>query len=205
MKTETKTKLTLPYNDQYFLDLYGISDLDEKCESLPRTYRDLIENEKLDAAYHEAGHAVVGVLLGYCIPRCQIFPSNSKSILENHSWIGNCSLTPQSIDEHYAVFAAAGKVAELIREEEWYDSSDFKHCHDMEALEDLNLGLSPSDMDGISCSDNIEETFAEAHSQLREYWSVVQRVAEALMKQYVLTHGELIDLLDDFYKPQKEA
>ena len=206
MNTRYNIKTNPLYNDQYFLDLYGILDLDEECKPYPRIYRNLIESEKLDAAFHEAGHAAVGILLGYYIPRCQIFPSNSKSILEEKSWVGNCSFSPQSIDEDFAVFSAAGKVAETINDGAWDDVSVLlRHCYDIEDFEDLDLGLSASDLKGISGSANIQETFNKAHSLLVKNWGAVQRVAEALMEQCILTQDDLVEVLGDFHATQKGA
>ena len=127
-----------------------------------------------------------------------------ETFLKEHSWGGNCSFYPQPLNEDFAVFSAGGKVAELIKAGKWQDTSDLlMHCYDIEDLEEM--GFSPSDMDGISVSDNIEETFHEAHRLVSEHWSMVERVSEALLKQYVVTYEELIDFLDDSNETQKGA
>ena len=147
--------------------------------------RSIEELDKRDAAFHEAGHAIVAIALKSRWVRAWIWKNDTENPLEENTWRGKCTSHNED-PESKAIIGIAGAVAEAIVKGEWDDCWVFDFCE---------WDLSASDAEMIEGWD-VEHIAEKAHHILMEKWHQVECIASELIKEDSLTDGMILDLIE---------
>jgi ATP-dependent Zn protease len=131
-------------------------------------------------AYHEAGHAVVALLLGFSVEGIGIDDQGGYCI-----WNETLYVNQDVFPEHWAAVNLAGSVAKEIATGE--PDSDRVSQDDL-IVRSLSLG-----------TEGLEELLSRARAQaeeiLRTAWSIVQTLARALLEYRQLQGEQIQDLV----------
>jgi hypothetical protein len=164
----------------------GLDLASEEAFNLLLTPEEIREEEKQDkikAAYHEAGHAVVAISLGSNLVRANITPTHTNQPWGERQWIGSCSRMRDPKEAPH-VIGIAGVVAEAILANEW--DENFGDYLDL-------TEISESDAEHLTES-NCDEASFRAYHILHRQWDFVVRVADALISEESLTDWQILQM-----------
>ena len=138
-------------------------------------------------AYHEAGHAVINLVIGYKVEKATIRPR--YSLLGYVNWDGRTS--DDKVDEAIAKIKSnlAGPLAEQLINPEQFDN--------------LILNGSRGDWQRVRkaarqiANGMIDRLILETRALVQEHRSAIERVANALLEHEVLTGKEIQGLFDE--------
>ncbi len=151
------------------------------------------ERNKELAAYHEAGHAVVAHALGVEV--------EGVSIVQDEGNLGHTTTPrPDNVDssdeeasadlEKHLITGVAGAASEELFTEELSELPG----KDMAGVAKLLMGLEDA---GAPVQADSEEALDEAKSILRENWSSVQALAEALLEHEELDREGVLAVIGE--------
>jgi ATP-dependent Zn protease len=164
--------------------------------------------QRICNAYHEAGHAVVGHVLGRIIKEVTIAPSVA-TCAETPEVSGYCEFDveaeeaqgitqwgPASDHPHSIAVMLAGAVAyvRLCHERGWGITEQLSGTsHDVQAAEFASMRMSKTEL-GRKRLFNREER--RAIEVVTEQWEVVEAVAEALLTHGALDEAEVSEIIE---------
>ena len=177
--------------------------------------RDNAKRERSSTAYHEAGHAVVGLALKMPIAFVTIKPKKTGSL-------GHISQAPvrHSVGEVYARGSYRKPIADASEQDAFGNPvSDDDNTRDWHAETVMSMAggaaeaefskegdwrklWSPSDKRCISWArgklgdkaGSIEEYEAECQKLIKQHWPMIEAVAAKLMKEETLSGGDVYDV-----------
>ena len=144
-------------------------------------------------AYHEAGHAVVGVLLGMPVERVTILPGRRQlhgvrrrtkgaAILKVRRTVAGCRKNAES------------SLAGPLVEERFLNAKSRQDVIDLDTLE--ALALAPKCRRGNDAAyDWLADRAEKARRLIDKHWSMIGSVAACLLERKTLTHAELKDVM----------
>lgn len=157
----------------------------------------MMEKTKLAAtAYHEAGHAIVTLCLGYPVHHVTIEPGDDYTgVCRSDNPLFDCDLeidgpgTATDRRVRHRLFAAfAGPLAERRFDPEGFNIED--SSADYEVIFDLVLRLGGGD-------NNVGEKLeAQADALVLKHWPLIDRAARALLERTTLSGADLAELID---------
>ena len=151
----------------------------------PAEIEEAKKRDKINAAHHEAGHAVVAILLGSTLVRANITPTHTKQPWGERHWIGSCTRRSDARDKLHLI-GIAGVIAEAILSNEWHENFG----------DSLDLSeISESDAEHLT-EGNVDEASFRAYHILHWHWDFVIRIAQALIEEESLTDWQIIQLRD---------
>jgi ATP-dependent Zn protease len=135
---------------------------------------------KQEAAYHEAGHAVIAGALGYKVRLVIIDPNGGGEC--------QCDDPPEEERERKIMLCFAGPAAQRKHEpgswKGWHGNDDYR-----KAVE-LVQGLGVSD-------ERLNALIRETHGLVERHWARIERFAHVLLERGTLQAGEIDALLAD--------
>jgi hypothetical protein len=135
---------------------------------------------KQEAAYHEAGHAVIAGALG-CKVRLVIIDPNGGGECQ-------CDDPPEGERERKIMLCFAGPAAQRKHEpgswKGWHGNDDYR-----KAVE-LVQGLGVSD-------ERVSALIRETHGLVEQHWARIERFAHVLLERGTLQAGEIDALFAD--------
>jgi ATP-dependent Zn protease len=149
-------------------------------------------------AYHEAGHAVVGHVLGFFI--------ETASIIESEGYGGEVTFADEppdpDADEHRYLayrerelgFTLGGPVAQghYLEGDAAFTPADYAYGDDWDIITDCVRDLAGEDLDEGEWV--LQEATTRAYQILTQNWTHVEAVAKALMKHGLLDRPQLLPL-----------
>jgi hypothetical protein len=177
---------------------------------------------KVDAAYHEAGHAVIARTLGIRVPCVALFPltegSSAVALSSSAAWDAREDDAPSQIAAHEkdAEVALAGPLAQFRyrpfkSRDHWAD--DLQNASSATGwMVMLEEGCAPVDnapgrVVGTLNPDQNAKAFellkrvrSQSDALVAEHWPAIERVAQALLQRPLLDEAELDALIAD--RPQ---
>jgi ATP-dependent Zn protease len=158
-------------------------------------------------AYHEAGHAVAGRVLGRCIEAVSLIPPGDVPWAVPHAgsyckfdmWAegasdnGDWTLTDRP--ERIAILLAGAVAFVYLCQERGWEVSSLRDgsAHDLQEAESLCGRLEPTEQERKHLFD-VQE--AVALELIADFWPEVKRVAAALLLQGTLSGDEVHRLID---------
>jgi Peptidase family M41 len=191
------------------LEAAGQIKRDEEGNWYPSTdwmARDNAERERASTAYHEAGHAVIGLALKMPIAFVTIKP--------RATYLGHVSQTPihHSVGKVYARGSYRKPIADVSKQDafgnpvseradDWHAEAVMSIAGGMAQTEFLKEGrtwrelASSSDKRSVAFArrklgnkaHNIEEYEAECEKLIKQHWPLIEAVAEKLLKEETLS------------------
>lgn len=171
-----------------------------------RPLSEIIKMDKISAAHHEAGHAVIFTILGYS---CNIFMKRRLNcdVLNEKTWIAKCLVLKIFIPVvDLAAGTVAGGLAEGIYHFKCYGDNeevdDFDY--DIWQFEDWEEDISETDRAGVSDPDQIEEITRIVFPVVKHYWPAVKAVAKAFMRHEFLDADQIWKICEKFANASNE-
>lgn len=132
--------------------------------SLPITLRFIMSEEEEALAYHEAGHAVIAMQLGYRCHWVAIAPKPAACCEEpvDHEHALQILLAARVVEREHT------KAAEI-----WRDGND--------KVRATNLALQITDRDTDKAGELINRMLAESRARVLEHWPEIERLARELL------------------------
>lgn len=150
-----------------------------------------------EAAYHEAGHAVMALRLGMLIEYVDINRGPGAQVGGTRLLQDPGPLAPPdgSVNLKMVMFSVAGAIAEELVTGVGYGSDGQNKSDHEQAVEWASRGGEL--LEGPATRATRERSWAQAESELKAHWSWVVAVAETLRVRKRLTGSEVLSLLID--------
>jgi hypothetical protein len=153
----------------------------------PEEIQEAEKQDKINVAYHEAGHAVLALELRCDHVRASIERNPNGPSFGEHGWIGNCQYWALAdlLEVVAPAIGVAGEVAVLMLKGEWHEAMPW------------DLGLDAfNETDARSLTeDNVVMALRDASEILEERWSRVEAIAQALLQDEFLTDGMILEII----------
>jgi hypothetical protein len=159
---------------------------------------ELEAKEKWDAAWHEAGHAVMILALGCPMAKINIF-RNPRPCIELKSWFGNVGQCGPEVKgkANQAMIGLSGGITDYLREDKIYreenddDVDNGWPDHEINAYEIADaidygeVGISPTDQEMIQIHPRWRiRTISRCLSILRANWRAIEGIAKEAHDNY---------------------
>jgi hypothetical protein len=169
-----------------------------------------MDEEKVETAYHEAGHVVVAHVLELEITGVTVVPGEDRlarrfagqayvPVDEGLRYSYDAEGEDDYIERHLVCYLAGMKAVEILTGEE-QDFTDGRYDDDRGGVSDCLLSLAPTvspDDPALDEHDRLWEwAVSEAGRILDSSWPDVRRVAEVLLGRGELTGDEVKELLN---------
>jgi ATP-dependent Zn protease len=150
--------------------------------------------EKL-LAYHDAGHAVAGHVLGLTVERLSIVPDEHYAGLADvlDSAHGSPEESDDYLRRHLVCFLAGAVAEEILTGEPVELGPGSMYRGDWNGATDCVVALAGKDVKRQAAES--EEAFTKTRAILRENWAVVVALAEALIEHRELTREQVLAIV----------
>jgi hypothetical protein len=153
----------------------------------PEEIQEAEEQDKINVAYHEAGHAVVALELRCDLVMVHIEPNLNRPSFGEYAWFGKCQWRGKAelLEAIAPAVGVAGEIAVLMLKGEWN--------------EEMPWCLEPEDFNETDAKslteDNLVMALRDAAKVLTKRWSRVEAFAQELLEHEYLTNGMAAEII----------
>jgi ATP-dependent Zn protease len=147
------------------------------------------KQDEIEAAYHEAGHAVAALVLSHRFKDVLIGPRKNRLKYPKESLEGVWSDAPDHQRQHI-IISMAGAASSEIRTGKPPDWDAVAYGGDREAIVDLLLRGGPNH------DSQFQELYSETLGLLRGHWKAVEAIAKALLEHKRLSYKQVKAIYD---------